>query len=76
MKNKEQYAEWKKLAWRFGRVFFATFFVILGSGITNVNDEGALKALLVSAASGGISALFKYLREGKEYDQLIHKLPL
>ncbi len=59
----KDYPQWKIIAWRYLRVFLASFLVTFTAGFTGVADITALKALVMSAITGGITALAKYLRD-------------
>jgi len=54
---------------------------LLGTGIPNIasGDWSALRAVLISAFSGGLVAAGKALREkiaSGDYNNLVHRLPL
>lgn len=78
--TKEDYSKIKAIAWRFGRVFLATFLVELGVAFPNVKTWGDVyPLLLVPAVSAGLVALSKAVREyfaGGDYKSLLQKLPL
>ena len=58
------YPDWKTWAWRFGRVFISVFLVQLGTGIVSIEDPSdILKALILPALSGAITALGKAIRD-------------
>ena len=60
MKTKKQpYPEWKKIAWRFGKVFVATFLVQFAAGLST---EQTMVAIAVSALSAGLLAVGKAFR--------------
>lgn len=76
---KIDYPRYKKVLWRFTRVFVVAF---LGAIITVKPDAGDLQQWLVLAIGAGIAAgleaIAKTLREavGADYDHIIHKIPL
>ena len=57
--KKQTYPEWKKVAWRFVRVFIATFLVQFGAGLST---EQTMTALAVSALSASVVAVGKAFR--------------
>lgn len=59
------YPIWKKVLWRFGRVFIAAFVTVLGGGLMTLQtlDVAVLRAIITAAIIGGINALGKALRE-------------
>lgn len=80
MAKKPDYAKWKLVAWRFGRVFLSAFLVSLSLTIKDLqNLDSFWPIVLYPAIIAGISALFKALREAYgrgDFDSFIHKLPL
>jgi len=75
-KSKVEYASWKKIAWRFGRAFITG---VLGSLVAlEVLPESWAdwKVAIGIILGAGLQATFKALREGKEFEAAIHKLPL
>ena len=81
-KKKVDYAKWKKVLWRFGRIFLAAFLTTLALTIGDLEtlDINNLWPVVVyPAIVAGINALFKALREkigDGDYSKLIYKLPL
>ena len=84
--SNNQYPEWKKAAWRFGRVFLNG--VLGGIGVISVvpadfsSIQKAYAFFLIVLAVGiasGLTAIFKYLREhygSVDKGAMIDKLPL
>lgn len=74
------YPAWKKVVWRFVRVFVASFLVQVGTGLINLESWDAVKGLLLSALSASVVALGKAIREWfkedhKElYENVVKKL--
>lgn len=68
----------KRVAWRFGRVFIATFLVTTASQLVKVNRiEDIWPLLLIPALSASLAALGKAIREyvaSDDYSNAIHKL--
>lgn len=79
MPNNE-YAKWKKVAWRFGRVFIGAALVSLAANWGSVESVADVWPLFVlPALIAGVNALFKAVREylaSGNYRSLLHKLPL
>lgn len=73
---KVNYAEWKIIAWRYLRVFLAACLASLSVDQFIIATPDLRVTLLKSAVAGGLAALAKYLREGKDYSEAITKLPL
>lgn len=71
------YPKYKKVAWRFARVFIGAFLVNVSVNWNSVNKvEDLVPLLLVPALSAGLVAVFKALREyiaKGEYTSLLHK---
>lgn len=76
MAKKIEYPAWAKVAWRWVRVFVAGFIASFTVDAFFVGDKDIRLQILQAAITGGIAAVFKALRDGKEYDSPIHKLPL
>jgi len=72
------YPLWKKVAWRFVRVFVATFLATLAMSLESFDlSQDWWKALVLPAITASISAVAKAIREyvgSSDYDNLIHKL--
>ena len=86
--EKQPYADWKKIAWRFVRVFVSAFMVtgavvLINTGADALQSWESFKNLLVypfllSGSVAGINALGKLLREvfgADSKDSLVDKLP-
>jgi len=59
------YPRYKKVLWRFFRVFVSTFLIAIGTGMMKIDDP---KTVMLSALSAGFVALGKAIREYyKEY---------
>lgn len=75
-----QYPRWAKVIWHYVRIFVASFLGVLSyqALLGAWRSSDLLFTLVESAIIAGIAAVFKALREavGKDYDNLIHKLPL
>lgn len=76
------YPNWKKIAWRFARAFVSGFLTSLAVSIKVVEvsdlNQALLISLLVGAATAGLQAAGKALREWLaegNYQSLLHKLP-
>ena len=65
----------KKVLWRYLRVFVAAFVAKLSVDQFVAGGRDIRLQVLEAAIAGGIVAIFKALREGKDYDATIHKLP-
>lgn len=65
----------KKVLWRYLRVFAAAFIAKLSIDQFITGGRDIKLQVLEAAIAGGIAAIFKALREGKDYDATIHKLP-
>ena len=76
--SKKKYPLVRKVAWRFGRVFVATFLVVTASQLASVKNVDDLWPLLViPALSASLEALGKAVREyvaSEDYSNAIHKL--
>jgi len=63
---KESYPKWKRILYRYGRIFIAGFLGTLAMQLLTGQGEDltfvALKAMLVGAVSGGVAATGKSLR--------------
>lgn len=70
------YPQWKKVAWRYVRVFLAAFAAQFGVNLALFNDQDYLRAVIIAGAAAGIAAISKTLREGEPYSKNIHRLPL
>ena len=79
-KKTPDYAKWKLVAWRFGRVFLSAFLVTLSVTVQDLqNWESLWPLVLYPAVIAGVSALFKALREtygNEDFTKIIYKLPL
>lgn len=74
----KDYPQWKKLAWRYGRVFLAAFIGALAVQIQQ-QDFQINQALISSLITGAISTVFMKLRadlDNPSDPSLINKLPL
>lgn len=72
------YPQWKKLAWRYLRVFLATFLTLLAVKLGQ-KDFRLDQALIISMGSGALSAVVKALRDDISNGDVrarINKLPL
>jgi len=81
MATKEIYPTWKKVAWRFGRVFLFPFMVSIGGYMASVQRIPTLNELyvmaLLPAFFSGVNALGKLIRETyKEDYPIVRKLPI
>lgn len=78
-KMAEKYPIWKKAlwdAWRaFGVAFLSVIVIRLESGISLDKPIDWLLNVLAAALAGGFSALARLLREDKDYQNLLYKLP-
>lgn len=77
-KKKVNYPLFKKLLWRFLRVFVGTFLAVAGMNLIKVNKvEDLIPLVLIPAFSASLATLGKYLRESlakDNYNNLIHKV--
>ncbi len=86
---KKDYPEWKKNLWRALRTFFIAFLcsfvlIIKDIDITGIENLNALKeyliklvmSALVGGVSGGIKALFEWLRDKFPDNIILARLPL
>lgn len=74
-----EYPKWKIVAWRYVRVFLASFLVSFASGLVGATDFDALMALVVASLTAAIPAVAKLLREevsGGDQTSMVNKLPL
>lgn len=73
-----EYPAWKKVAWRFGRVFGISFVMTIASFMIDLKEIPTLDSLytlaIVPAYIGGFAALGKAIREYFE-DGEMRKLP-
>jgi len=80
MAKKEEYSLWKKLAWRFSRVFLAALFANLGLNLEKVSGwDNVWPLLLLPALSAAVVSLSKFARDqwgSADKSTLLHKLPL
>ena len=72
----KKYPVWRKLVWRYVRVFVSAFVAQFGLNLVLFGDPEAVRSLAVAAVAAGLSALAKSLREDKPYSSNVHKLPL
>lgn len=74
----KNYATWKKVTWRYGRVFLAAFLSVISIDVLLFGSANAVETMAKAGVIAGVSSLFKYLREsvGPDYDRVVHKLPL
>ena len=73
----ENYPVAKKIAWRYGRVFLASFLGAISIDVVLNGSPDAIEAILKAGLIARVSSLFKYLREqANDYDATVHKLPL
>ncbi len=61
----EAYPLWKKLLWRYGRVFVGAFFISLGDQAIRLSEVDTLRSVGLAASIAAFSALSKLLREGE-----------
>ena len=86
---KKDYPEWKKILWRALRTFFIAFIcsfflVIKNIDITGIEDLDMLKeyliklviSALIGGVSGGVKALFDWLRDEFPDNIILARLPL
>jgi len=71
-----EYSVWKKLGWRFLRAGIASALAVASLQLYNGDVLDYVKIIGVAFITGIINAAGKYLRENKEYEARIHKLPL
>ena len=76
----EVYPEWKKVAWNFGRGFFLTFLAQLVVYLPFLTDPRDFNqwwlVVIVPTIVGTVQAGMKWLRESRDYDSLVYKLPV
>lgn len=76
----QPYPLWKKVVWRFVRVFIATLLVELAAHLDAIGGLGDVYPLLIlPAVSAAVVALAKAIREwvaSEDYTNLLHKLPV
>jgi len=73
----KKYEAWKKVVWRFVRIFFAAFISQLSLNALFLGEPEIQKSALVSAVAAGLAALTKAIRElSDDYGAPIHRLPL
>jgi len=79
-KTPKSYEAWKKIAWKFARVFVAASLVSIAANLERINSvNDVLSLLLIPAATAGLVAVAKSIREyvaSGDYTNLIHKMPL
>lgn len=72
------YPAWKKIAWRFLRVFVAAVLIQFATDLAAIASfEDLTQKVLVSALTAGISALGKAVREwlaSDDYKASIHRI--
>ena len=73
MKN---YPAWKKVVWRYARVFVAASVAQVGANLALATEPDYQKTVVVSAVAAGLSAVAKALREGRSVDSKVQKLPV
>ena len=75
----ESYPFWKKLAWRFGRVFASAYFISLGDQMIRLSEVDTWRSVGIAAFIAALSAVSKLLREGETAPMSkllsLHKLP-
>lgn len=79
MTAKVDYPVVKKVLWRYARVFVAGFVGTISVDILLTGTPEMLTTMLKAAVVGGISALFKFVREevgADDYENPVHRLPL
>lgn len=79
------YPTYKKVAWRFARVFIATFLITFADALTTTSEPtvAIIRAIVLSSLSAGVVAMGKLMREYLGYDtkgeavegSLVRKLP-
>ncbi len=78
--NKIEYAKWKLVAWRYLRVFLATFLITVGTNLSSIkNLTDILPLLIVPAITAALVSVGKVLRAyigNGDYKSLIYKLPV
>lgn len=79
----DNYPVWKKVAWRYLRVFFATFLAALPIDVLIMGEVQPEATLFRAALAAGIAAVAKMLREtadgeavNRNYASKIHKIPV
>lgn len=81
---KKEYPEWRRIAWRFGRVFLSGFISALSIVLISVDKDDLnspapfLLAATLGCLAGGLNALGKYLRDkfgSADKESLVDKLP-
>jgi len=73
----EFYSPLKKAVWRFVRTAVASGFASASLVKFDLTDpKKAMGVLMTAFIAGVLEAITKYLREGKDYDAVVHKLPL
>lgn len=72
------YPRYKKIIWRYVRIFIDTAVAafLIEAGLPQ--DLEQYKGWATIALAAGLAAVFKAIREsaGLDYDKLVHKLPL
>ena len=71
-----KYAEWKKVLWRYVRVFVSASLAQIGVNLVLIGDPDLVRSAIIAAIAAGLSAISKALREGENYRAKIHKLPI
>lgn len=76
----KKYPAYKKVAWRFGRLFLASFLVLAGPQIASVGSlDDVLPLVITPALIGAVGAVGKALREewgNGDYTAFVNKLPV
>ena len=75
---KVEYPQWKVIAWRFIRTFFAVLLVELSARLSSIQKlEDVFPLLLVPAVSAGLVSLAKAFRDwvaSDDYGNIVHKM--
>ena len=78
----KEYPLWKKVAWRYGRAFVATFLASLSTQILMFQEDltlTALRSAIFASFAAGLQALSKVVRDvygDKKYSSPVHKMPV
>lgn len=72
----EEYPFWKIIVWRYVRVFMAGFVAALSVDLFISGNPDLIVTAIKSAIAGGLAALSLALREDKNKDAAISKIPM
>ena len=76
MTKKKLYPKYKKIIWRYVRIFIDAFIAGLAIDQLVIGTHDIRVSVMKAAVAAGLAALAKALREGKSYESLKHKVIL